>query len=154
MGGEIFIQMINKTRIIKVIFCMINFVLSGVARFCVICIPMRYWSHYLGIYNQNIILSTIISSEQQKKAIYIGRSIQLVSKYTPWNSNCLVQAMVAKFWCSFYRIPYILHIGFIKSAQASNGYQGHAWLKAGKVNVTGGDGLLCYGVVASYLYLT
>ncbi len=129
----------------------LNFGLCGVARFLAIVCPLKYLTPYFGTCSPNAILSTIISSRQHHKARAIGKSIQLAAERTPWNSNCLTQAMVAVFWCRFFKIPCIFYIGFAKSEDERSGYKAHAWVKAGAVAVTGGDGLLNYQVVSSYI---
>ena len=83
-------------------------------------------------------------------ALEIGRSIKLAARYTPWTSNCLPQAMVAAFWCQRYHIPYILFIGFAASSSKINGFDGHAWVTAGPIAITGGHSFNSHQVILSY----
>jgi hypothetical protein len=87
---------------------------------------------------QNKLLSTILSKKKIQYAAALRRSIQLAAQHTPWNSNCLTQAMVAKFWCHHLKIPYVLYIGFAKDKTKPEGYAAHAWLTAGPIAITFG----------------
>ena len=135
----------------KLLF-IINFMLCGIARAAINLFPFPRLSPYLGQFQKTTILSTLVSNQQRQRARLIGNSVRLAAKHTPWDSSCLTQAMVAKFWCRFYRIPYILYIGFTKSAEEPSGYKAHAWITAGPVAITGGNGLADYHVVSSYVY--
>ncbi len=138
----------------KVLFFM-NIVLCGLARAAIHVFPLKYLTHYFGSFQKNVILSTCVSDKQRYQACVIGRSVRLAAKYTPWESSCLTQAMVAKFWCRRYRIPYVFYIGIEKNAQVSKGNtMAHAWLTAGPVAMTGGDGLESHHVVSSYVYFS
>lgn len=95
------------------------------------------------------VASTIISPEKIQQARLFSRSIKLAAKYTPWNSNCLTQAIVAKFWCQRYGIPYMFFIGFAKSCKTL-GKEAHAWVTAGPVAISGGHSLQSHHVVLSY----
>ncbi|MDF1646831.1 MAG: lasso peptide biosynthesis B2 protein [Legionellaceae bacterium] len=129
----------------------LNFFLCGIARMCINLFPLKHLSPYLGTLHKNTIFSTILSPKQHHHAIQLKRSIKLVAKYTPWNSNCLTQAMVAKFWCKRLHIPYILYIGFAKDTEKPSGYASHAWLTAGPVAITGEHSFSSFRVISSYV---
>lgn len=131
-----------------------NFFLTGLVRGAVLCQPLRRFVPFFGQFYRTTELSTVISRKQRAQAIQIGKSVRLAAKYTPWNSNCLTQAIVAKCWCRLFKIPHVLYIGFAKSADVPNGFEGHAWLTAGPVAVTGGVGQLNYKVVSTYVYFS
>ena len=128
----------------------INFMLCGLARASINTLPLRRLAPYFGQFIKTTTVSTLVSTKQRRQAFLIGKSVRLAAKYTPWDSSCLTQAMVAKFWCRLYRIPYVFYIGFAKSAEEPSGYKAHAWITAGPVAVTGGNGLADYHVVSSY----
>jgi hypothetical protein len=133
----------------KCFFC-VNFVLCGIARAAINVFPYKRLAPYFGKNCRMMVVSTLISGEQIRQAILIGRGVRLAAKYTPWNSSCLTQAMVAKFWCHHYNIPYMFFIGFAKTAQKPLGQEAHAWVTAGPVAITGGNGLETHHVVSSY----
>jgi len=146
----------KKTRVflnmrfkLKCLF-LINFVLCGVARAFILLLPLKNLAPYFGALYKNTVFSTILTHPQINHAIQLRRSIALVAKYTPWDSNCLTQAMVAKFWCVCLSIPYVLYIGFTKDTDKPSGYASHAWLTAGPVAVTGEHSFSSFNVVSSY----
>lgn len=96
------------------------------------------------------VASTLLPQEHVSRALQIKRSIAFAAKYTPWNSSCLTQAMVAKFWCQYYNIPYFLFVGFAKVSDKPMGRDAHAWITAGPIAITGGHGLEDYHVIYSY----
>lgn len=130
---------------------MINFFLCGCARAAVLLLPFPRLARYFGMFSKTTMISTLISPKQRRRAIRIGSSIRLAAKYTPWDSNCLAQAIVAKFWCSLLNIPCVLYIGFAKSPDALGDYKGHAWITAGPITLTGGNAPLNYQVISSYI---
>lgn len=133
----------------KIMF-LVNFILCGVARASIKTLPLPYLSRYFGKFNKTTAISQIISKKQIAQVVQIGKSVRLAAKYTPWDSSCLTQAMVAKFWCSVFKIPYAFYIGFAKSADSPSGYNAHAWITAGPVAITGGNGFLNFRIVSSY----
>lgn len=65
----------------------------------------------------------------------ISLAIRVISKYTPWENVCRHQALQAKILCRFYRIPYIIYVGFKKNT--SGEIEGHAWTIVNEQFVTG-----------------
>jgi hypothetical protein len=135
----------------KILF-VLNILLCGIARAAVKTLPFSYIKPYFGLFHKTTIVSQVVSSKELRYAIQIGKSIRLAARYTPWNSNCLTQAMVAKFWCSLFKIPYVFYIGFAKSQQSPSGFTGHAWITAGPVAITGGHGFKNYRVISAYFH--
>ena len=132
------------------LFFFINFFFCGVARAVINLFSYKQISPYLGTSCRMLTASTIVSKHQIQQAVLIGRSIKLVAHYTPWDSNCLTQAMVAKFWCQYFKIPYFLFIGFAKGSDKPLGEEGHAWVMAGPVAITGGYCFSSHQVVSTY----
>jgi len=127
-----------------------NYFLCGVARAFINLLPLKRLTPYFGTLHKNIIFSTLLTRTERNHAIQLRRSIALAAKYTPWDSNCLTQAMVAKFWCVRLNIPYVLYIGFTKDEEKPSGYASHAWLTAGPVAITGEHSFSSFKVVSSY----
>ncbi len=135
---------------VKCLFIIIFF-LTGIARLAINCLPLKHLSKYFGTLYKNTQLSTVISKTQLQRAIVLNRTIRLTAKYTPWDSNCLTQALVAKFWCQRLRIPYVLYIGFAKDKTKPEGYAAHAWLTAGPIAITGQYSFSSFQVISSYI---
>ena len=75
----------------------------------------------------------LIAPSQIAGARQIGRVIRMAARYTPWDSNCYPQAIVARLLLGIYRIPYALCFGVMRDS-AVPGMQAHAWVTAGSVN--------------------
>jgi hypothetical protein len=128
----------------------INIVLLGMAKASVKLFAYKRIAPYFGKNCRMLVASTLISKTHIQQAALIARSIKLAARYTPWDSNCLPQAMLAKFWCGHYQIPYFFFIGFAKSTQKPLGQDAHAWVTAGPVVICGGNSFNAFHVVSSY----
>lgn len=128
----------------------INFFLCGVARLSICLLPLARLAPYFGHYYKTTTHCTVLSDVQYRYARQLGRSIRLAASYTPWKSTCLTQALVALFWCKRFKIPFVLCIGVAKSTKEPSGYAAHAWVSAGPVAMTGGDGFLNFNVISAY----
>lgn len=91
-----------------------------------------------------------LSSHEMQRARQISRQIQWVARYCPWRANCFAQAITARWLCGFYRLPCLICFGLKKSTDGQ--VLAHAWVRAGDVAITGGDGFADYQLVASFLY--
>ncbi|MDP1574986.1 MAG: lasso peptide biosynthesis B2 protein [Coxiellaceae bacterium] len=131
----------------------INITLLGVAKACVKLFAYKHIAFYFGKNCRMMVASTLISKTQIQQAALIARSIKLAARYTPWNSNCLPQAILAKFWCQHYQIPYFFFIGFAKSSTKPLGEEAHAWVTAGPIVICGGNSFNTFHVVLSYCSL-
>ena len=128
----------------------INFCLCGLAKAATQCMTYKHLSPYFGKSCQMLIASTLISQKQIRQVMLIRRSIQIATRYTPWDSSCLTQALVAKFWCQRYQIPYLLFIGLPRVNHQLMERKAHAWLTAGPITITGGQSLNTHIVLCSY----
>lgn len=72
------------------------------------------------------------------KVSEVSYSVQTMSRFTPWESNCLVQACAAKYMLNRRKQQSTVYFGLAKDEQGS--IIAHAWVKCGKHFVTGGDG--------------
>jgi hypothetical protein len=75
---------------------------------------------------------------QAATARRIGVAIRRASRYVPWRSDCLVQALAAQAWLKRKGVSTWLRVGVQKIAEAERPYA-HAWLLCGNSVVTGGD---------------
>lgn len=94
-----------------------------------------------------------ITQLQVEFALNIGRAIRLAARYTPWNSSCFSQAILARLMLNFYCIPHILYFGLNRHILTRD-LKAHAWVVAGQVTVTGGGlSFNQYTVVGTYMGL-
>lgn len=145
-----FLSFLRQPAFIKIWFVPL-WISLGLAKILIFLVSFKIIAPYLGV---NLGLSPPVSyllRDEEQRAILIGRAVRLAAKYTPWNSNCFPQAIVARALLGFYRIPYVLYFG-LRLASTAAELEAHAWVCAGKVSVTGGtsfDRFTIVGVFAS-----
>jgi Transglutaminase-like superfamily len=123
--------------------------LLGCARLAVLIIPFRFIARYLGRQAGTLVFSTLLTPAQTARARVIGRSIELAARYTPWQSLCQPQAMVACLWLGLLGIPYLINYGVRKNALGQ--LEAHAWACSGSVFVTGGNAYADFVVVRTFV---
>ncbi len=131
-------------------FFLLNYMLCGVAKTLIILLPYRVLSRYFGYSHRMTVASTLPTMKQRQRAYALGRAVRLAARHTPWDSSCLTQALVAKFWCDRWGIPYFLFIGLQKNSAKPLGKEAHAWLTTGPVAVTGGYCFESHHVISSF----
>ena len=89
----------------------------------------------------------VIDHRRQRRARQISGVIQLASRYTPWDSNCFPQAVVARALLGLYRVPYCLFFG-VRRHQGR--FDAHAWIATGPIRVTGQYSFNHYTVVGIF----
>ncbi|MGB1249838.1 MAG: lasso peptide biosynthesis B2 protein [Candidatus Promineifilaceae bacterium] len=120
-------------------------VLLGVSRAIVLLLPFRFFAPYLG--QQSSETSHAPAAPQQQIASRVMAMIDMVSPRTPWNSNCLAQAITGKLMLRSRGVPSTLYMGLRNEAAE---LKAHAWLRAGDMFVTGGVIASQYKVVTFY----
>ncbi len=127
---------------------------SGILRLALLSLPFRWIAPLLGRQSGNKRICSIANREQQAFAIKTGYLVRGVCKYTPWESQCLVQAILASLVLQFHRIPHVTFLGVDYKTESVSLLQAHAWVCAGNVFVTGGDGFKHFTVVSSFTSMT
>lgn len=84
---------------------------------------------------------------QNSYCILVARNVNRVAGNTPWESKCLVRALTARKLLMKKNIPCTLYLGVGKDEDGK--MIAHAWLRAGKIFVTGGNGEN-YAMVAKF----
>ncbi|MCP4697857.1 MAG: lasso peptide biosynthesis B2 protein [Gammaproteobacteria bacterium] len=126
------------------------FFLSGLMRLSMLLLPFRLIASRLGQERQNTVMTVLATEEQERFARRIGSIIRAICKYTPWESKCLVQAMLARVVFRCYSIPHIIFLGLEKTENPEKPLAAHAWVNVGRCFVTGGNGHRNFTVVASF----
>lgn len=128
------------------------FIGLGLARLAVLSVPFPRLSRHFGRSMGAVALVPLASPADVRNAARIGRVIRAVARRTPWDSNCLAQAVLARALLGFLRIPYALHLGLRPAASGrADDPIAHAWVACGRVFVTGGNGFANYPVVAVFV---
>ena len=104
----------------------------GLTRGTILLFPFRVIAPYVGRLNHETPRGC--SASQQAIAQDIAWAILVISRYTPWHSNCLAQAVAGTFMLQRCGIGSTLYLGLKRSADK---LEAHAWLRAGEQIVTG-----------------
>ena len=123
--------------------------LLGLARLALLILPFRHIAPWLGCNYRTAAVMPLATRRQTLHALRIGRAIRTAARYTPWESKCLAQAMVARALLGFRRLPYALYLGVRKDAETD--LAAHAWVCTGPVAVTGGHGFRQFTVVGTFV---
>ena len=129
-------------------------VILGLARAAILTLPFRGYARFLGQAVGVEKFTPLLTPEQTAQARRIRRLVESTAKYTPWESKCLVQALVAAVLLQRVRVPYMLYFGLAKNKQpeANDPLSAHAWISAGAVPVTGKRSMGRFAVVGSYVF--
>jgi hypothetical protein len=122
------------------------FCLAGLVRLAIIVLPFRYLAQALGKH--------MVESPMEEDFIklgvanQIGWGVEAVSRYTPWESKCLVQAIVGKIMLRQHSITNTLYLGVGRNEE--NSLVAHAWLRCGETIITGGQGRERFTMVGKF----
>ncbi len=123
-------------------------IVLGYSRLLVAALPFRYFAPWLGASLGASPWIPLLSSGTETRAASIGKVVRVAARYTPWKSSCLPQAMTAAVLLRFFAIPYSFFLGV---ARTPNHLTAHAWVAAGRVQVTGGSGFGEFSVVCCFV---
>lgn len=121
------------------------FFLTGIMRYKILHTPFDKLKVQLGSHNEES--EEELSSDEYKIASKIRNAVVNTSRYTPWESLCLVQSMTVQRMLNKRSISSTLYLGVNKDA--NNEMKAHSWIRCGKMFVTGGDGST-YATVAKF----
>lgn len=110
-----------------------TFFLSGIVRLLLLKMPFKKLQPYLGIPNEESSKDKL--QQEYEVAEKIRWIVDRVSDYTPWESKCLVQAIVAQYLLKKKHISTTLYLGVCRAE--SGELKAHAWLRCGEMIVTG-----------------
>lgn len=121
----------------------------GVAKLAIFTVSFKRLVPRLGISVGVTPWLPLLGPEQERRARQIGRVVQLAARFTPWDSNCYPQAVVARILLGWYGIPYCLFFG-VRRDPDSAAFLAHAWVASGRVRVTGRFSFDQYAVVGVF----
>lgn len=122
--------------------------LSGIARARVRFYPAAGLHRFFGEKGAETPFETP-QPEQRRHIWWVSDKVNRVAGRTPWESKCLVRAMVAQRMLRHYRLASTLYLGVGRGED--NKMVAHAWVRCGTFYVTGGDGV-DYATVAKFRY--
>ena len=123
--------------------------LLGLARLALLSIPFRVIAPWLGQQLRAGVPVPLVTDAQMTRARHVGWAVRTAACYTPWESKCLAQAMVARLLLGLQRLPYVLYLGVRKDDAA--GMAAHAWVCTGRAAITGGHGCGQFTVVGAFV---
>lgn len=129
---------LEKKLLLKALF------LSLVVKLIVKLLPMRWYKRILEYPGTPV--DPI--SPNEKMVYYVSAAVNRSSRYAPWRTRCLVDAITAKLLLQHYHIRSTLFLGVSK--EGKNSLIAHAWLKYNDIFITGKRGYQKFTVVSSF----
>ena len=120
------------------------FFLTGLMRAKILKVPFNKLKKELGTYNTESADDVVL--DDYKIAKIVRDVVVTISKFTPWESLCLVQAMTVQRMLKKRGISTTIYLGVNKE---NKNMVAHAWIRCGNMFVTGGDGS-GYATVAKF----
>lgn len=128
-----------------------TWILLGISKALIFTLPFRRLAPWLGRRSAITPWVPLLTPDQEARARLVGQAVRIAARHTPWDSNCLPQAIAARALLGLYAVPYILCLGLTRNPGEPAGMMAHAWVAAGRVRVTGGLGFDQFTVVGCYL---
>lgn len=110
-----------------------TFILEGIARAVILIVPFNKIKKYIGKHKEET--SFEIDNAACQIAIRVAWAVNHVSRNTPWESKCLVQALTAQNMLKRRKVSSTIYLGVKKNGGKM---EAHAWLRCGQLYVTGG----------------
>lgn len=142
---SLFVVFWNKSLSEK-IFLFRIFLMLCIAKAANFVLPFKAYSRFLGEINSK-------SPKNPKHVDWdyvdqVSASVRNVSKVSPFDFKCLIQASAGKYFLTQERIESTIYFG-VKKDESQN-LKAHAWLRVGPKIVLGGEIADQYNVVSSY----
>ena len=115
-------------------------------RFYMVFLPFRYYKGLLGKMQTEAVNTVAVND--MPPILKIKTIVSAVCRHTPWESKCLVEAVVCKKLLQQRGIETTLYLGIL--TDGNKGLKAHAWLKLGSTILTGARGHKKYKVVNFY----
>jgi hypothetical protein len=110
------------------------------------CVPFSILSHTLG--EEMAETSFDDNESDQKVKRQISQAIHLMSRYTFWESKCLVKAIAGLKMLERRKIESTLYLGTARDI--SGKMIAHAWLRSGNKFITGSEEMERFTVVGKF----
>jgi len=124
------------------------FLRLGWARATVVWVPFSWLARRLGI---PMFEEFRTHHPNQKLLGLVASSIRRASRYTPWQSNCLAQALAAQAMLQVRGLSSTLYLGLATPGNTPSGQiEAHAWLRCGDTLLTGARESVRFTVVATF----
>jgi hypothetical protein len=122
------------------------FFFTGIVRFAILFLPFNKLAEFFGKYKEE---SPELLTDIEKVAMNkIPWAVSVVSRYTPWESQCFVKALTAQIILKKRKVSATLYLGVAKDEKDNP--IAHAWLRSGTDIITGGNGYKSFTPVAKF----
>ncbi len=118
---------------------------SAKSRFMVKFIPFKKIAPILGDGREDLCVDDEKFIGEIKK---ISAAVNTVSRNTPWESKCLVQALTAKYMLKRRGIKSAVYFGVMKNDEKN--IKAHAWIKSNNIILTGKAGMDNYKIISIF----
>ena len=112
---------------------------AAVARFRIYFFPGSRLHRYLGEKDRETSRDEP-GQEQKRDIFFVSDKVARVARRVPWESKCLVQAMVAQRLLRDYHLSSTLYLGVGRDKENDNKMIAHAWVRCGPYSICGGIG--------------
>jgi hypothetical protein len=92
--------------------------------------------------------STLRRKSDQPVLRRASHAIAIMSKYTVWESTCLIRAIAAMKMLERRKVGSTLYLGTAKDPEGN--LIAHAWLRSGSTVITGGEVMQDYTIVGKF----
>ncbi len=119
----------------------------ALARLVLLTLPFNTIAARLGT-RQQLSRETFDNPIQRAQARRIGWAVTTMSRYVPWDSACLAQALAGKWMLGTRHLPSTLYLGV--AYDENKKMRAHAWLRCGDVFVTGAPQHQRFTIIATF----
>ncbi len=133
----------DKKNLIRAYF------LLGIMRAAILSLTFKRLSRSLE-HHPDEISHKPLDNPQLTQAKAIGWAVTTAASYTPWDSNCLAQALTAQRMLQQQQIAGMFFLGVKKENKQ---LEAHAWLQCDEAILTGKAGHEDYSVVSTFSWL-
>jgi len=122
----------------------------GLSKLLILVIPFQRIAHRLGRSVGMAAWVPVLDTHEELRGSTIGALVQMAARATPWSSNCYTQALTARILLGLYGIPCSIFFGVARNSRTGE-FEAHAWVTAGRIRVTGGNGFKHYVLVGAFV---
>jgi hypothetical protein len=113
-------------------------ILLGLAQLSLLIVSFRHLAPLLGREVRGA-APPDLNETQRRRAVQIANALRVAASHAPWPTNCFPKALAARVMLALYGVPYALFLGVARHSETHE-FMAHAWVRAGAIHVTGGDG--------------
>ena len=115
------------------------YAILGLMRATILTVPFKRLTRSLEHVAKKKALKKLCE-EDMKTAQMVGQAIMRASVYTPWESTCLAQSLVAQKMLQKRGISGVFYLGAAKDEENKSKMKAHAWSQCGDAIITGAGG--------------